>query len=108
MWQIRAGDSAVIVDDLPIREIAKIAERHDGSWLDLLRFPGRTPAAMYDLVVLAYGQIGADPPPAPVSAADARKVLELFEPIADDLPTEFEQSDDGPTVPLEEGQEIPG
>lgn len=89
-WKITLGDESVLLDDLPIVKIEKVAAKHSVSWYELIgSSPGRYPSAFYDVIRVVAEELGVDPPAQPVSVADAKALLEFIDFVADDLPVEW-------------------
>ena len=93
------------LDDLPIADFQKIARKHGISWASLLNAPAQDPDAMADLVDLVADRNGVPRPARPTTVREAMSVLnDLLVFVEDDLPTEWQGEDAGPSFPPEAGE----
>lgn len=90
-WKISIDGQGLLVDDLPVEAVAKIADRHGVSWYELsTSSPARSPAAFFDLVRLVAERIGVPPPEHDGSVRSMRALVrDLIENVPDDLPAEW-------------------
>ena len=102
-WKITLGDKTVSFDDLPTELFQKVANSTGESWVSLYHLPIRNSYAYAELVGAIAAHLEVEPPPAPKTMGDLRKMTALLEQVPVDLPVEYEDgfppvADDQTTV----------
>lgn len=102
-WKITfSDDKSVLVDDMPINDLAKIGARHDVDWITLTTTgPAKSPAAYWDVLRLAAERLEVPVPEHDGSVRSMRRLLDLIEWVEDDRPDGWEDGrplEDVPTT----------
>jgi len=101
-WAIRLDERQIVIDDLPISDVDRIAQRHGVTWYELTTSrPANHPAAFYDLIRFVAERLDVPPPDHDGSVRSMKSLLELIVRVDDDLPDGWEDGrplEDGPTT----------
>lgn len=90
-WAIRLGDKQQTIDDLPIRDVDAIAQRHAVTWYELTTSrPANHPAAFYDLIRFVAERLDVPPPEHDGSVRSMKSLLDLIVKVEDELPDVWE------------------